>query len=370
MQLPAVVTWLIDEAATVGGADQFMAALGAELIASGLPLAGGALTLEAGHPIIARRVWLWRAETGVVIEALGFGSLSLAEPAKGQVGRDWLSKLGVGLLQDHVVGSGRDRRMPNGPASGSPMLSWALLRPLTQDESALLHEVARFAATPLAALAARSTLAALLEAYLGRRSAGQVLAGRLRREIGETIRAVLLYGDLRGFTALSETMEPEAVVAALDSWFDRIAGAVHAFGGEVLKFIGDGVLAIFPIGERSASSACDAALNAVGAARAGMAHLDAMRRQQGLPSLSFGMALHLGDMLWGNIGTADRLDFTAIGPAVNLVSRLEGLCKLLGHSVLISGAVAVETRTPLTPLGEHVLRGIAMPCAVFTLPEH
>jgi adenylate cyclase len=369
MRLPTVVTWLVDEATTVGGADQFLAALGAELIANGLPLAGGALTLEAPHPIIARRVWLWRAETGVVIEALGFGSLSLFEPAKAQVGRDWLAKLGVGLLQDHVVGPGPDRRMPNGPASGSPMLSWALLRPLTQDQSALLHEVARFAAAPLAVLAARSTLAALLEAYLGRRSAGQVLAGRLRRETGETIRAVLLYGDLRGFTTLSETMAPEAVVAALDSWFDRIAGAVHAFGGEVLKFIGDGVLAIFPIGERSASSACDAALNAVGAARAGMAHLDATRGQQGLPSLSFGMALHLGDMLWGNIGTADRLDFTAIGPAVNLVSRLEGLCKLLGHSVLISGAVAAETTTPLTPLGEHVLRGIAKPCAVFTLPE-
>jgi class 3 adenylate cyclase len=364
------VSWLVDKGATVGGADQFLAALGAELIATGLPLAGGALTLEAPHPIIARRVWLWRAETGVVIEALGFGSLSLTEPAQGQIGRDWLSKLGIGLLQDHVVRSEADPLMSNGAASGGPLISWALFRPLTQDEAALLRDVARFAAAPLAVITVRSTLAALLEAYLGRRSAGQVLGGRLRRETGETIRAVLLHGDLRGFTALSETMAPEAVVAALDSWFDRIAGAVHAFGGEVLKFIGDGVLAIFPIGERSASSACDAALNAVSAARAGMAHLDAMRRQQGLPSLSFGMALHLGDMLWGNIGTADRLDFTAIGPAVNLVSRLEGLCKLLGHSVLISGAVAAETTTPLTPLGEHVLRGIATPCTVFTLPEH
>ena len=81
------------------------------------------------------------------------------------------------------------------------------------------------------------------------------------------------------------------------------------------------------------------------------------------------MALHLGDMLWGNIGTADRLDFTAIGPAVNLVSRLEGLCKPLGRSVLVSGAVAAETTTTLIPLGEHVLRGIAEPCAVFTLPD-
>jgi len=370
MRLPTVLSWLIDEAATVGGADQFLAALGGKLVANVLPLAGGALTLEAPHPIIARRVWMWRAETGAVIEALGFGSLNLIEPAKDQVGRSWLSKLGTGFLEDHLIGSGKDRRMPNEQAPSGPLLSWALSRPLTADESALLHDVARFAAAPLAVIAGRSTLAALLEAYLGRRSAAQVLAGRLRREPGETIRAVLLYGDLRGFTALSETMAPEAVVMALDSWFDRIAGAVHAFGGEVLKFIGDGVLAIFPIGERSATAASDAALNAIRAAHAGMAHLDAMRQQQGLPSLSFGMALHLGDMLWGNIGTADRLDFTAIGPAVNLVSRLEGLCKLLGNRMLISGAVASETTMPLIPLGEHVLSGIAMPCPVFTLPDH
>jgi class 3 adenylate cyclase len=137
----------------------------------------------------------------------------------------------------------------------------------------------------------------------------------------------------------------------------------------VLKFIGDGVLAIFPIGARPAASACDAALSAVAAARAGMAHLDESRRRQGLPPLSFGMALHLGTMLWGNIGTADRLDFTAIGPAVNLVSRLEGLCKLLGRSVLVSGAVAAETTRDLIPLGEHTLRGIAEPCEVFGLPD-
>ena len=127
---------------------------------------------------------------------------------------------------------------------------------------------------------------------------------------------------------------PSAVIAALDAWFDRIAGPVHAFGGEVLKFIGDGVLAIFPVVGGSPRGACDAALRAVSAARAGMAHLDDARRQQGLPPLPFGAALHLGEMLWGNIGAADRLDFTAIGPAVNLVSRLEGLCRPLDKAVL------------------------------------
>jgi len=196
-----------------------------------------------------------------------------------------------------------------------------------------------------------------------------VQAGALRRGTGETIRAALLCADLRDFTALSEATEPAAVLAALDAWFDRIAGAVHAFGGEVLKFIGDGVLAIFPVVGGAPGVACDAALRAVAAARVGMTHLDDARRRQGLSPLPFGAALHLGEMLWGNIGAADRLDFTAIGPAVNLVSRLEGLCRPLGRSVLISGAVAAETTAPLVPLGEHVLRGIAAPCAVFTLPD-
>jgi adenylate cyclase len=362
MRLSSCLAWLVDEAGALPSADDFLARLGAKLIADGLPLAGGALTLTPAHPIIARRTWLWRAESGVVIEALGFGSVA-SEP--GRVGRDWLAGLGTGLVQEAIVGP----VAADGAASGCPVLAWALSRPLAAPESGLLQEASRFASAPLAGLSARATLAALLEAYLGRRSAAQVLAGRSRRETGETIRAVLLFGDLRGFTELSEAMAPDDVVASLDAWFDRVAGAVHAFGGEVLKFIGDGVLAIFPVGERPASAACDAALSAVRAALAGMAHLDRSRRGKDLPSLEFGLALHLGDMLWGNVGTADRLDFTAIGPAVNLVSRLEGLCRPLARTVLVSGAVAAETTAPLVPLGEHDLRSIAAPCAVFTLPD-
>ncbi|MGA9431640.1 MAG: adenylate/guanylate cyclase domain-containing protein, partial [Xanthobacteraceae bacterium] len=197
-----------------------------------------------------------------------------------------------------------------------------------------------------------------------------VLAAPLRRDIGETIQAALLFADLRGFTALSDGNSPGVVILALDAWFDRIAGAIHAFGGEVLKFIGDGILAIFPVGAGTPRAACDAALRAVSAARVGMAHLDKERLRQGLPALPFGAALHLGEIFWGNIGAANRLDFTAIGPAVNLVSRLEGLCKPLRKTVLVSGALAAETETPLVALGTHALRGIASPCAVFTLPEN
>ena len=341
----------MDEASASLGPDRFLGELGNRLLADGLPLVGGALTLAVPHPIITHRTWLWRAETRAVIEALGF-----AASPHGQAGHEWLA--GLGSVQEDRVG-----REPDGP-----VLGWAGTQAFGTAEVGRLQEVARFAAAPLATLAARAAQSALLEAYLGRRSAVRVQAGALRRGAGETIRTVLLYADLRDFTALSEAAEPAVVIAALDAWFDRIAGAVHAFGGEVLKFIGDGLLAIFPVTGPPAE-ACEAALRAVVAARAGMAHLDAVRQAQGLAPLAFGTALHLGEILWGNIGAADRLDFTAIGPAVNLVSRLEGLCRPLGRSVLISGAIAVETTVPLMPLGEHVLRGIAAPCAVFTLPD-
>ncbi len=360
MQLTSTLAFLVDAAAETPGADLLLAKLGARLIEDGVPLAGGALTLAAPHPLIARRALLWRAESGQVIEALGFapGGVAGAVSPAGDAGRRWLENLAAGVLHEDAVG----------PKPDGPFLGWIGPRPFTPDEASRLSEAARFAAAPLAALTARATLAAALEAYLGKRSAERVLAGPLRRGVGETIQAALLFADLRGFTALSESNPPGEVIAALNAWFDRIALSVHAFGGEVLKFIGDGVLAIFPV-VGSPRGACEAALRAVSAARAGMAHLDEARRRESQPPLPFGVALHLGEILWGNIGAADRLDFTAIGPAVNLVSRIEGLCRPLDKAVVISGAFAAETGMRLIPLGTHALRGIASPCAVFTLPE-
>src|SRR6478752_880138 len=221
MDLPASLAWLVDEAGTSPGPDWFLAELGGRLLADGVPLAGGALTLAVPHPIIARRTWLWRAGTGAVIEALGF-----AGGPPDRAGRDWLA--GLGPVREHTLGPG-----PDGPALG-----WAGTRPFGPAEAARLRQAARFGAAPLAALAAREALAALLEAYLGRRSAARVQAGALHRGTGETIHAALLSADLRDFTALSEATEPAEMIAALDAWFDRVAGAVHAFGGEVLKFIG------------------------------------------------------------------------------------------------------------------------------------
>jgi adenylate cyclase len=361
MKLSSTLAWLVDVAADSAGADRFLAELGAHLLADGLPLAGGALALDIPHPLIARRTWLWRAGNDEVIEALGFAParLPIQPDPSGEAGRQWLAGLASGPVHEDTIGPRRE----------GPSLCWAGPRTFTADETGQLREAARFAAAPLAVIAGRATLSVALEAYLGRRSAARVLAAPLRRAVGETIQAALLYADLRGFTTLSDENPPAMVIAALDAWFDRIAGAVHAFGGEVLKFIGDGILAIFPISGGTKHAACDAALRAATAAQAGMTHLDQERSLQGLPPLSFGVALHLGEIFWGNIGAADRLDFTAIGPAVNLVSRLEGLCKPLGKTVLVSGTLADETEAPLIAVGTHALRGIASPCAVFTLPE-
>jgi adenylate cyclase len=254
MELSSTLSWLVDAAADSAGANRFLAELGAHLIADGLPLAGGALTLDTPHPLVARRTWLWRADNGEVIEALGFApGLPPAAPGAGRAndaGRRWLATIAAGPVHEDAIGPGHD----------GPLVTWIGPRPFTSSETNELHAAARFAAAPLAVLAARATLTAALEAYLGRRSAARVLAAPLRRNIGETIQAALLYADLRGFTPLSDSNPPALVISALDAWFDRIAGAIHAFGGEVLKFIGDGILAIFPVVGGTPRGACDAAL--------------------------------------------------------------------------------------------------------------
>src|ERR1700730_13482773 len=201
MQLSSTLSWLVDAAVETPGADRLLAEIGARLIADGMPLAGGALTMAVPHPLIARRTWLWRAGSGGGGEALGCvegggggaGAGGAPSPPD-DAGRRWLAGLAAGPVHEDAVGS-----RPDGPSLG-----WIGPRPFTPSEANELRQAARFAAAPLAVIATRATLTAALEAYLGRRSAARVLAGPLRRDIGETIQAALLYADLRAFTALSE----------------------------------------------------------------------------------------------------------------------------------------------------------------------
>jgi adenylate cyclase len=198
---------------------------------------------------------------------------------------------------------------------------------------------------------------ALLEVYLGRNAGRRVLAGAFRRGDGELIDAAIWFCDLRGFTALSDRRAPREVVETLDAYFDRVAGAVMARGGEVLKFVGDAVLAIFPLGDDPRAS-CRAALAAAE---------DALRALAGT-ELEIGVALHVGPVMYGNIGARERLDFTVISAAVNEACRLEGLCKSLGTPLAMSAAfVAAAAPDGVLDLGEHQLKGVDAPIRVLTL---
>ena len=214
-----------------------------------------------------------------------------------------------------------------------------------------------------------------VSAYLGDVAGRKVLSGSIQRGAGEAIRAVIWMSDLRGFTALSDRLSGTEMIVLLNAYFETLAGAVLLHGGEVLKFMGDGLLAVFPIGE--ATSAPAAARAALGAAQRAMRDLEGLNAGalpqldgiDGWRPLRTGIALHEGEVFFGNIGAPERLDFTVIGPAVNEASRVEALQKTLKRDILITTAVARLLDIPLDHLGEHALRGVAAPVAVYSPRE-
>lgn len=201
----------------------------------------------------------------------------------------------------------------------------------------------------------------ILDAYLGHHAGEKVLAGQIRRGDGEEIRAVIWFCDLRDSTVLADSMSRAEFLRLLNEFFECVLGPVLEHKGEVLRFIGDAALAIFPVGENPAD-ACDRALAAALEALARMEKANASRARP----LRFGIGLHLGDVLYGNIGTPSRIEFTVIGAAANEAARIEALCKDLETPLIASEAVARHLSPPLRALGRHRLRGVAEPMALFT----
>ena len=200
----------------------------------------------------------------------------------------------------------------------------------------------------------------LLNAYIGPNAGPKVLAGQVRRGTGEELTAILWSSDLRGFTERSDRLPGQQMVALLNALFDVQATAIHRHGGEILKFIGDGLLAIFPVDASEASQ--EAARNAMAAAteaHQGVRDLVGAPFMVGESALRIVVALHVGTVIYGNVGAADRLDFTVIGPAVNLVSRVEGVAKALNEPIVVTRQFANAHREPLRSLGFHALRGLA-----------
>jgi adenylate cyclase len=211
--------------------------------------------------------------------------------------------------------------------------------------------------------------ATLVETYLGRDAGRRVLEGRIARGVADRIGAVLWFSDLRDFTRITDTTAPEQIIPLLNDYAEAVISAIHEAGGEVLKLMGDGILAIFT--DDTAGSACRCALDAEMRARERVNAVSERRRNQGLPTTSAYLSLHVGDVFYGNIGSSDRLDFTVVGPAVNEASRIASLCRSIKRNVLISSAFAAsafeEDRLRLVSVGRHELRGVAHPQELFTL---
>ena len=205
-----------------------------------------------------------------------------------------------------------------------------------------------------------------METYLGRDAGRRVLSGRIMRGFADRIDAVIWFSDLRGFTRITDSA-PEQVIPLLNDYADVIVSAIHAQGGDVLKLIGDGILAIFAAADRA--NACAAALTAATATRSEVVALNIRRARDGLQVTDMYVGLHVGEVFYGNIGSTERLDFTVVGPAVNETSRIAAMCRSVDQPVLVSEAFANVDgmRGRLVSVGRYALRGVAQPQELFTL---
>ena len=375
----ATAAWLIDGARSAPRGPEMLAEVCERLVADGLPLWRVAVFIQTLHPLVMARRFLWRP--GAPIEVFE-ASFAVAEEA---------TFLTSPVLVVRQTGQAIRRRLadPECPVD-FPILREFLDEGVTDylalplrfidDEIHVVTLTTRRAGgffdadvaaldsllAPLARVteirALRFTAVTLLNAYVGREAGEHILAGRIRRGQTDSIRAVIWLSDMRGFTKRADTMSPEALIAVLNVFFDKLVPAIEAEGGEVLKFMGDGLLAIFRIaGDPELVVA--RALRAARKARANVAELPPAE------ALRFGLALHVGEALYGNIGAGARLDFTCIGPAVNMAARLEKVAAKLGRTVVASDAFARHAPADFAALGDFELPGFREPVAVYGLRD-
>ena len=382
------VKWLVEDAWKATSTEDLVGRFADALSEAGFPLWRLRLLVRTLNPLLmgrgyswtrgAEEVDVWEA-TYEAVQGAMFQDSPFAAILKGEggirrrlEGADPL--LDYPILEDLVEEGATDYvvmplRFSDGQVNIVSMVSD---RPggFSTDELGPLYEILPNLGRQLEAHAQRVTSTTLLQTYLGRNAGSRVMDGLIKRGDGEDLHAVVWFSDLRGSTGLAESLSREDYLDGLNQYFDSVAGAVIEHGGEVLKFIGDAVLAIFAIDDRETRNpkACVQALDAVREAEERITAVNAEREGRGQPALRFGTSLHRGDLTYGNIGTMKRLDFTVIGPAVNEAARIEALCKTLDTPVLISEAFAKSIDGQLEPLGQHSLRGVGAKQAIFTLP--
>jgi adenylate cyclase len=355
--------------------------MAADLVAAGVPLDRLAAFVRTLHPQVAGRSFVWSAGQPVVVTETPwavFSSPAFTRSAMQPV-FEGSSLLRVRLGVETPTHPDLQKMKAEGYtdwvacglrfiSGGSHAITFSSRRPggFSDEQVEWLRQISRALTRLAEVLALMRTATNLLSAYVGRNAGSRVLAGQVQRGEVENIASVVWFSDLRGFTSLSGALTPQQIIGVLNELFDCQVPAIEAQGGEVLKFIGDGMLAIFPFGPgRTAGEACSAALEATRGAFAALEALNEKRKARGDPALRFGIGLHLGEVAYGNIGGAARVDFTCIGSTVNIASRIEGLTGKLGHAVLVSEAVAKTGAFPTQAVGSFELKGVEQPQQVF-----
>ena len=380
----AIAAWLIGPARLIGSASQAFDEYAWRLHAAGLPVLRVTMHCGTLHPQFLGSAYVWWRTTAQtqeimvvheVVDVVPYEENLVARVRNGGetvrrrlVGPD--AKLDFPILHDVKDQGGVEYfAFPVPSVYGRHMVSYTTDRPggFSDEEIAQLRAVSDRLAILADTHIQRQIAENVLIAYLGPQSGPMVLAGKIRRGTGDTINAVLWSSDVRSFTAFSDRVPGQQVIAKLDQIFDAQARAIAKHGGEILKFIGDGLLAIFPVDVPD--QAAQAAAEALSAAGEAIESVQALGpHAPGEAPLKMVIALHYGSAIYGNIGAADRLDFTVIGPDVNLVSRIEAVAKSLDLPLLVSDDFARAYGGSLRSLGEHKLRGLEQPHELFTVP--
>lgn len=379
---------------------EILACFGNALNEAGIPVTRAMLGADTLHPVLAGRIFIWHRD----IPDVGLHEFGRSTTAEGD--RKWrespfyyLETSGESLFRFRLLGHNGDYPYPvlselaqqgftdylvtmtrfgeKGVIGqlDSVYASWATTSDAGYTDAQLetLKALIPFAAAAVRGASVRRIADTLAETYLGRDAARRVLSGTIGRGDAERISAALWFSDLRGFTKLVDTVSPNLIVPLLNDYAGAAVSAIHAQGGEVLKFVGDGVLAIFRSNDHESASlrdACHAALLALRECRKNLREVRNRRANAGLPVTEMSVALHVGEALYGNFGGEDRLDFTVVGPAVNELSRISGLARSVEQPVIFSAAfrqAAGGLQEKAVSLGRYALRGVESPQELFTL---
>ena len=378
--------WLIDGARSDARSEEVLGSLCQRLVAWGMPLSRVGVFVTTLHPDVMGRRFLWKAESGVttsealfdLVETDDFRESPFATVYNTRKSIRYRLAAGeypdIPVLRDLVAEGATDYvAYPLLFSDGTiHVVTWTTGQPsgFTSEQLRGLKSLIAPLARVAEIRALRRTASNVIETYVGNQTGERILAGKIRRGYVETIRAAIWLSDMRSFTTLAERLPPQALVDLLNQYFDCQVPAIIDRGGEILKFMGDGLLAIFPVAdEEEPGEVCMRALGGAREARARVDDLNSRRTSGNEEPIRFGLALHIGQVMYGNIGGGNRLDFTCVGPAVNLAARLEKVAAKLGRTIVASAEFSAQLPNAFKPLGEHSVAGFVAPQAVFGLSD-